>query len=92
MTRKLSSVIAAAIIGALLSVGALANDTFPLSVNETGPVYPQHATVPAYVGASSQTAPARDIRSHSGTSQSYEVQTPSSVNESAPWLTGTNRR
>jgi len=91
MTRKVS-LTAAALLAASFSAGAFANDTFPLSVNETGPVYPQHASVPAYIGASSQAAPERNIRSDVRDSKSYEVQTRSSVSESAPWRTGIERR
>ena len=94
MSRKLSHAIAAGLAALSLSTGALADDTFPLSVNESGPVYPQHATAPAQgaiaaaaVGATKGTAAGGGFGSGN-----YEVRTPASVNESAPWLTGTDRR
>jgi hypothetical protein len=100
MARTISHMIAAGVAALSLSAGAFANDTYPLSANESGPVYPQYSTAPAQregatrgdapardVGATQSNAPAREIGS-----RSYEVQTPSSVSESAPWLTGSGRR
>ena len=88
MTRTLSHTICAALAALALSAGAFAKDTPPLSVNESGPVNPQRATVhEAPVGATQGRAPVRAVGSGH-----YEVQTPSSVSESAPWLAGTQRR
>ena len=92
MNRKTSLLLAAAVAAATTSVGALANDTFPLSVNESGPVYAQHERAPVNVGASRADAAQRQLSSQDARSGAIEVQTPASVSESAPWLTGTGRR
>lgn len=95
MVRKLSRVVAAGFGALTLLAGAAvyAHDA-PLSVNE-GPVSPNHEVAPSNsqpaLGRSRQVTPPREIRG-SGDSGSYEVQTPSSVDESAPWLTGQPRR
>lgn len=64
----------------------------PLSVNDAGPTLPNHEVAPSNaqpaVGRSRQAAQSREVRG----SSSFEVQTPSSVDESAPWLTGQPRR
>ena len=88
MKRTISYMLAAGFTALALSGPTLADDTYPLSVNESGPVYPQHAAVPAVPrGATSSNSPAREIGS-----VRTEVQTPTSVSESAPWLAGTDRR
>lgn len=89
MKRTIGYTLTAALAALAFSTPVLANDTFPLSVNESGPVYPQHAKVPDVpAGATRSNAPARQV----GSAAPYEVQAPSSVSESAPWLTGTARR
>ena len=88
MKRTIGYTITAALAAVSFSAPLFADDTFPLSVNESGPVYPQHARVPTgAIGATQSNAPARQVGS-----ATFEVQTPSSVNESAPWLSGTGRR
>ena len=92
MVRKLSKVVAAGFGALTLLAGAAvyAHDA-PLSVNE-GPVSPNHEVAPSNaqpaVGRSRQVTQPREVRGPT----SYEVQTPSSVDESAPWLTGQPRR
>lgn len=89
MTHKFSRVIAAG-YGALtmLAGAAVYAHDVPLSVNESGPAAANHETAPSNaapaLGRSGQRSQAREIRG----SDTVEVQTPSSVNESAPWLTG----
>ena len=89
MTRKHSRLIAAG-FGALtmLAGAAVYAHDVPLSVNDAGPVAANHETAPTNaapaVGRSGQRSQAREMRG----SDTFEVQTPSSVNESAPWLTG----
>ena len=76
----------------MLAGAAVYADDAPLSVNESGPVSANHEVAPTNaqpaVGRSRQLEKPREIRG----SGSYEVQTPSSVDESAPWLTGQPRR
>lgn len=89
MTRKHSRLIAAG-FGALtmLAGAAVYAHDVPLSVNEAGAVAANHETAPSNaapaVGRSGQRAQPGEVRG----SSTFEVQTPSSVNESAPWLTG----
>ena len=88
MKRTIGYTLATAFAGLSVSAPVFANDPFPLSVNESGPVYAQHATVPTVPsGATQSNAPAREVGS-----ALYQVQTPSSVSESAPSLTATDRR
>ena len=91
MTSKFSAMFAAG-FGALALIGGAvvqAHDR-PSSPNESGAVPPTHHEVapanssPA-IGSSAQAAAQGDLRGFKG-SNSYEVQTPSSVSESAPWL------
>ena len=90
MTRKVSHLIAAG-FGALSMVAGAAvyaHDA-PLSVNEAGPVAANHEVAPsnaapAAVGRTSTPTQSREVRG----SYTFEVHTPSSVNESAPWLAG----
>lgn len=98
MARKISHVIAAG-LGALAfgAAAAVYADGAPSSVNESAPVSARHG-VPAptasgsAVGRSGHSSGMRDVRGPSAyaasSSGTFEVQTPSSVNESAPWLTG----
>lgn len=85
MSRKLFVLFASAAATALSASVATANDTFPLSVNESGPVYPQHQAAPANVGSTSQTSASGVVVSPRAAATQYEVRTPSSVSESAPW-------
>jgi hypothetical protein len=94
MAPKLSRFIAAG-FGALslLAGAAVYAQDVPLSVNESGPVPGNHEVAPSNqspaTGRSGTAAVTRDVRGP----YTYEVQTPSSVSESAPWLTGqTGRR
>ena len=88
MKRTASYTLTAALAALSFSAPVFADDTFPLSVNEAGPVYPQHAVVSTIAtGATQSNAPAREVGS-----ATYEVKTPLSVDESAPWLTGSGRR
>ena len=88
MKRTIAYTLTAALAAVSFSAPVFADDTFPLSVNESGPVYPQHARVStSATGATQSNAPVREVGS-----VTFEVQTPSSVDESAPWLTGTSRR
>ena len=101
MTRKLSKLIAAG-AGALslLAGAAVYADDAPLSVNESGPMSANHERAPTEsspaVGRSDRQLQTREIRgsiySNVNDARSFEVQTPSSLNESAPWLTGQERR
>ncbi len=95
MLRKLNVVIAAG-FGALSfagGAGAFGTVDFPTSVNESDPIMAQHATAPSAtapkmaVGGTRDAAPMRELGS-----MTYEVQVPSSVNESAPQLTGSRHR
>ena len=89
MTRKVSHLVAAGFAGLSLIAGAAvyAHDA-PLSVNEAGAVSANHEIAPSNaapaVGRSDLGARTRDLRG----ANTYEVQTPSSVSESAPSLTG----
>ena len=89
MARKLSTFITAGFGALSLLAGAAvyAHDV-PLSVNEAGPVSGNHEAAPTNkspaTGRSGVATGAREVRGPS----TYEVQTPSSVDESAPWLAG----
>ena len=92
--RKLSTFITAGFGALSLLAGAAvyAHDA-PLSVNDSGPVSGNHEVAPTNkspaTGRSGVAAITRELRGPN----TYEVQTPSSVNESAPWLAGqTGRR
>ena len=90
MLRKVSlAVLAAAAVSA--SAGAFASDSvFPFYVNESGPVVAEHAAAPSQPTVRATTAgPVREIAGGNATAQVSAF--PSSVNESAPWLTGTAR-
>lgn len=90
MLRKVSiAVLAAAALS--VSAGAFASDSvFPSSVNESGPVLPDHATAPSQAtGRTTNAAPVREIQG--GTAAARSSAFPSSVSESAPWLTGATR-
>lgn len=90
MLRKISiAVLSAAAVFA--SAGAFASDSaFPFSVNESGPVIADHAAAPSQpAGRSNDAAPVREIRG--GNAALVSPSFPSSVSESAPWLTGTTR-
>ena len=98
MTRKFSALFAAG-FGALALATAVASHAHdrPSSVNESGAVPPTHHQVapsnsaPA-TGRSAQAAAQRDVRGYGSAAGTYEVQTPSSVNESAPWLANERTR
>ena len=90
MLRKVSiAVLAAAAVSA--SAGAFANDSvFPFSVNESGPVIAEHAAAPSQpTGHTTSAAPVRELQG--GTEADRTPSFPSSVSESAPWLSGTTR-
>ena len=101
MTRKLSRIISAGTAALSLSIAAAvyAHDA-PTSVNESGPVSANHEIAPSSaspaVGRSNHTTQARELRGpqpfDAPGAGTFEVQTPSSVNESAPWLTGQRDR
>ena len=84
MKRHITIAIAAA-FAALSAATAGANDVFPSSVNESGPVYAPHATAaqaPQASGASNAAAAGGEVRFGD-----RNIPFPSSVSESAPWLT-----
>ncbi len=83
MARKLSLAIATAM---LLSAAAVNAKDVPSSANETGPVTADHARGAADTRGASAAGSYRNMETQDA--RSYEVQTPSSVSESAPWLTG----
>ena len=89
MTQIFSRVFGTGVGALAIMIGAAvyANDG-PLSVNESGPVSVDHAPAPSNaapaIGRSASAPEPRELR---GMGTTYEVQTPSSVNESAPWLT-----
>ena len=92
MTRKFSAMFAAGFGALALIVGAAVQaDDRPSSPNESGTVPPTHHEVaptnsaPA-TGRSAQATAQRDVRGYGSAAGTYEVQTPSSVSESAPWL------
>ena len=94
MARKLSRFIIASCGAVSLLAGAAvyAHDV-PLSVNEAGPVPGNHEVAPTNkspaTGRTSDATTTGEVRGPN----TYEVQTPSSVSESAPWLAGqTGRR
>lgn len=96
MVPRISKLIAAGFGALSLAAGAAVYaDDAPLSVNETGPVSANHQMAPtesaSATGRSGYDRQAREVRGGSSESGTYEVQTPSSVNESAPWLTGQDR-
>jgi hypothetical protein len=82
MSRKLSILLAAAALS--LSSGFVHADGFPSSPNETGPVAIESSSGTAAAGATREDAPLRTVGPRDA--DSYEVRTPSSINESAPWL------
>lgn len=97
MTRKFSAMFAAGFGALALIAGAAAQaHDRPSSPNESGAVPPTHHEVapansrPA-IGSSTQAAARGDVGPFKG-SNSYEVQTPSSVSESAPWLANDRSR
>lgn len=93
MTQKVSILFAAGAGALSLLAGAAvyAHDA-PMSVNESGPVSANHQIAPTNsepaTGRSQRATEVREVRGPSP----VEVQTPSSVDESAPWLTGQPRR
>ena len=91
MVRKLTAVIAASAAALSFLAAPVGAKDVPSSVNESGFVGSHHdrATVQRPIGRAGQAAGAGELR---GThSSGYAVQTPSSVNESAPWLAGGQR-
>lgn len=96
MSRKFTAVIASASMAlAFLAAGGANADDKPVSVNESAPARAGHQTVPTAGqrasearGGLRESAPVRELGFQSSDSRAYEVQTPSSVNESAPWLAG----
>lgn len=96
MTRNLSQFIAAGLGAlALASGAAVYADDAPLSANESGAISAQHSlaaptAASGEVGRSPSAAYGEvrgSQRSDASGSGIFEVQTPSSVSESAPWLT-----
>lgn len=91
MSRKYSAILAAT--AAALSLAALApakaTDS-ATSAYETGPVTSHHDLAPTerVSDARGRTAAVQDTRSYRFESRGYEVQTPSSVNESEPYVSG----
>ena len=82
MSRKLSILLAASALS--LSGGLGYASDFPTSPNETGPVTVESSRGAPAVGATREDAPLRTVEPRDA--GSYEVHTPSSINESAPWL------
>jgi hypothetical protein len=82
MSRTLSILLAAAALS--LSGGLVHAADFPSSPNETGPVVVENSSVAAALGATRDDAPVRTEQFREA--GSYEVRTPSSISESAPWL------
>lgn len=96
MVPRISKLIAAGVGALSLAAGAAVYaDDAPLSVNESGAVSANHATAPTNSAPATErtgsTRQTREVRSGSYSSGTFEVQTPSSVSESAPWLTGQQR-
>lgn len=97
MNVRISKLIAAGIGALSLATGAAVYaDDAPASSNESGPVSANHQIVPTQsapaTGRSGYDRQAREVRGGSYGSGTFEVQTPSSVNESAPWLTEQDKR
>lgn len=82
MSRKSFALIAGVV--AFSTIGAASAMNFPSSPNESGPAVQQHVATGSAVGATAD----RASLGTGGYQQrgTYEVQTPSSPNESAPWL------
>ena len=94
MTRKFSRFITAGFGALSLLAGAAvyAHDV-PLSVNDAGPVAANHEAAPTNKSPASGRSGAASVTREVRGPNTYEIQTPSSVNESAPWLAGqTGRR
>lgn len=96
MISRIPKLIAAGLGALTLSVGAAAYaDDAPLSVSESGAVSADHQIAPTEsapaTGRSGYDSQQREVRGGSYDSRTFEVQTPSSVNESAPWLTERDR-
>ena len=85
MIRKAFAIAASA--ASILAAGAAGATDFPLSVNDAGPVIVEQHAQPAAQGSTSGGS-YREVASDAGARAAYEVRTPSSVDESAPWLTG----
>ena len=82
MSRKLSILFTATALS--LSGGLVHAAGFPSSPNETGPVQVESSNAAPATGATRERAPSTTVEFREA--GSYEVRTPSSSNESAPWL------
>lgn len=98
MLRKISAALTVSVtaLSFLAAAPVVAND-FPLSVNESAPTNVDHGLSPtqkppaAPVGRMGQRSGGGEVSARVYGSPTYEVQTPSSVSESAPWRTGGQR-
>ena len=82
MSRKLFILLAGTALS--LSGGLVHATDFPSSPNETGPVTVGTSSAVPAIGATDGRAPSGTVEFREA--GRYEVRTPSSVNESAPWL------
>ena len=82
MSSKLSILLAATALS--LSGGLVHATDFPSSSNETGPAAVESSSAAPATGATSVRAPLKAAEFREA--GSYDVRTPSSINESAPWL------
>ena len=82
MSRKLSILLAATALA--LSGGLVYATDFPSSPNETGHVQVECSSAALATGATRERGPLSTVEFREA--GSYEVRTPSSSNESAPWL------
>ena len=92
MLRNFSAVIAASATAlSMLTAYPAAADDRPSSVSESGPNRASHhdaSPTQRRANAQGRSSSSAGAGSYTYGSSSYEVQTPSSVNESAPFLTG----
>lgn len=82
MSRKLSILLAGTALS--LSAGLVHASDFPSSPNETGPVVVESSSAVPAIGATDERALLGTVEFREA--GSYEVRTPSSINESAPWI------